>query len=79
MIRKLLRSFPIAWSLLLAAPVPAQAAPAKAPDEKAFLEASAKKLDAYGTLCFKNGYPRKARSAWQLVLSDYDVNDAVAR
>jgi uncharacterized protein YkwD len=80
MIRSLRRALLFAWFVLPAAAVPAQnPAGAKAPDEKAFLEAAAKRLDAYGTLCFKTGFPRKARAMWQLVLAEYEADDAVAR
>lgn len=65
------------WGLLGGLPVlaPAQSAP----DEKAFLLAAALKLDAYATLSFKNGYPRKAREVWLEVIAEYDADDEGAR
>lgn len=47
--------------------------------ELPFLATAAKKLDAYATLCVKNGYPRKARVTWLEVVAEYDADDAVAR
>ena len=59
----------------------AQAPPGPQPTaaELPFLRAAGKKLDAYATLCFKNGYPRKARVTWLEVIAEYDADNESAR
>lgn len=72
------------FACLLAAVLGAQGAPAPASatpvaEEKDLLESAAKDLDAYATLAFKNGYPRRAREVWLEVIAEYAPDDAVAR
>ncbi len=66
---------------LCCAALPCQAPPEPQPDalELPLLQTGAKELDAFATLCFKNGFPRRARDLWLEVMSDYDRDDAVAR
>ena len=56
-----------------------QPEPQPLPIEAATLDAGKKELNAFATLCFKNGFPRRARELWLEILADYDRNDAVAR
>ncbi len=59
----------------------AQEPPEPQPDplEVPMLQAAAKELDAFATLCFKNGFPARARTLWLEVISECDRDDAVAR
>jgi len=74
---------PLLALLLAAAPLAAQVPqpPPAQPgaEEKTHLETAGKKLDAYATVCWKNGYPRKAREVWLEVIGEYDSDDAAAR
>lgn len=75
-----LRLLSLLFLTLLVASALAQNAAAKAgPDEKPVFAMGVTKLNAYATVCFKQGFPRKARSSWQLVLAEYDADDPVAR
>ncbi|MCA8974098.1 MAG: CAP domain-containing protein [Planctomycetes bacterium] len=68
-------------SCLIFAAAPAQGKPVVAPEpeEAAVLALGAKELDAYATLCFKNGFPKRAREVWFEVIGEYDGDDAAAR
>jgi hypothetical protein len=69
----------ISIASLLVAQGPPSPGGAPAAEEAPFVEATVKKLDAFATLCGKNGFPRKARDVWQEVIGEYDANDAAAR
>ncbi|GAB4163633.1 MAG: hypothetical protein Fur0037_29190 [Planctomycetota bacterium] len=56
-----------------------QNAPVPAEEERPFLAEAAKQLDAYATLCVKNGHPRKARLVWLEVVAEYAPDDEIAR
>lgn len=49
------------------------------PEEAATLAQGRKELNAYATLCLKNGFPRRGREIWHEVLGEYDHDDKVAR
>lgn len=80
---------PSALSLLALVPVllaPGQCLRAQTPpgaerdaSETTFLQAAAKDLDAFATLAYGNGFPRRARDVWIELLAEYDADDAVAR
>lgn len=63
--------------------LPAQAPPDPAAipvaEEAPFLEQGAKDLNAYATLCHKNGFPRRARDIWLEIVAEYHSDDEVAR
>ncbi|MBK8100986.1 MAG: hypothetical protein IPK26_28215 [Planctomycetes bacterium] len=82
-----MKSIPAFASLLFACLSPAVACaqqpppPAQTPvaEEQDFLATGAKELNAYATLAFKNGYPRRAREVWLEVIAEYAPDDPVAR
>lgn len=74
----------VAWSyaLALASVLPAQRPDpegAPVPAEQPMLQQAAKDLNAFATLCFKNGFPRRARDTWLEIVAEYDKDDEVAR
>src|SRR5262245_34081231 len=79
------RLSPVAW--LLAAWVAiigsarAQEKPVAAPEaqEAEVLAMGGKELAAYATLCFKNGFPKRAREVWLEVLGEYAPDDEPVR
>ncbi|MEQ1634409.1 MAG: CAP domain-containing protein, partial [Planctomycetota bacterium] len=68
-------------ALFLIAAAAGQAPPEPQPDaaELPLLQTAAKELNAFATLAYKNGFPRRARDVWVEILAEYDRNDAVAR
>lgn len=62
-------------------PVPAAPAGAVAPlpEETEVLALGAKELDGYAALCFKNGFPKRAREVWLEVIGEYAADDEAAR
>ncbi len=68
-------------ALFFVAAARGQAPPEPQPDaaEVPWLQSTAKELNAFATLAYKNGFPRRARDVWVEILAEYDRNDAVAR
>lgn len=72
-----LAPFSLALSAMLVAQAPPE--PERDASEPPFLLAAAKDLDAFATLAYGNGFPRRARDVWIELLAEYDTDDAVAR
>src|SRR5262245_4099646 len=62
-----------------AAPEPAAATAAVEPMEAEMLALGAKELAAYAAMSFKNGFPMRARVAWQEVIGEYAPDDEASR
>ncbi|HEX5052165.1 MAG TPA: CAP domain-containing protein [Planctomycetota bacterium] len=86
------RSVPVSLAFLAAAclsiiapgraqeKAPDPAAPvAPEPEEAEWLERAGKELAAYATLCFKNGFPVRARQSWLEVIGEYLPDDEASR
>ena len=77
--------FPVGWLLAawvaIIGPLTAQEKPVAAPEpeEAEVLAAGGKELAAYATLCFKNGFPKRAREVWLEVLGEYAPDDEPVR
>ena len=69
-----------AWVAIIG-PAAAQEKPVAAPEpeEAEVLATGGKELAAYATLCFKNGFPKRAREIWLEVLGEYAPDDEPVR